>query len=78
MLAMSSYRLRKTAVAIGGFLIFVGIIMMGMFALVFFGVVDVGLLEGTLMSEEYRTLSSGALLIIGVLDLVVGIMLRRR
>lgn len=75
---MSSYRLRKTAVAIGGFLIFVGIIMMGMFALVFFGVVDVGLLEGALGSEEYRTLSSGALLIIGVLDLVVGIMLRRR
>ena len=66
------------AVAIGGFLIFVGIIMMGMFALVFFGVVDVGLLEGALGREEYQTLSSGALLVIGVLDLVVGIMLRRR
>ena len=72
-LTMSSQRLSKVAVAIGGFLIFVGIIMVGIFALVLFGVIDVSVLE----SNGYRMFSLGVLLVIGVLDLVSGVILRR-
>ena len=61
----------------GGILIFIGIIMMGASVVVFFGVVDVGVLEGTLEREEYRTLSLGVLLVIGALDLAAGVMLGR-
>ena len=70
----SAQWLSKIAVAMGGFLIFVGIMMIGVFVLVFFGFVDVDILE----SEKYRMLSLWALLAIGVLDLVSGIILRRR
>ena len=68
---MSSYRLGRMAVAIGGFLIFVGVIMIGIFALGLLGVID------ALESAGYRTLALWALLIVGVLDLVSGVMLRR-
>ena len=74
---MSSHGLSKVAVAIGGFLIFVGIIMIGVFALVLLGVIDVGVLERASESDGYRMLSLGVLLVIGVLDLVSGIILRR-
>ncbi len=67
---MREYRLRF-AVALGGFLIFIGIIMIGVFALVFSGVVDVGVLR-----KEYLMLSLWVLLVIGVLDVVSGIILR--
>jgi len=70
---MSSHRLSKVAVAMGGFLIFVGITMIGVFALVFSGVVDVSLL-----GKEYRMLFLWVLLVIGVLDVVSGIILRHR
>jgi hypothetical protein len=66
--------LSRFAVALGGFLIFVGIMMIGVFVLTFFGFVDVSMLE----SEKIRMLSLGALLAIGVLDLVSGIIIRRR
>jgi len=66
--------LSRFAVALGGFLIFVGIVIIGVFILVFFGFIDVGILE----SEKYRMLSLWALLAIGALDLVSGIILRRR
>ena len=66
--------LSRFAVALGGFLIFVGILMIGASVLVFFGFVDVGILE----SEEYRVIFLGALLTIGLLDLMSGIILRRR
>jgi len=66
--------LSRFAVALGGFLIFVGIMIIGVFILVFFGFVDVSILE----SEKYRMLFLLALLAIGVLDLLSGIILRRR
>jgi len=74
---VTSQRLSKVAVAIGGFLIFVGIIMTGMFALALSGAVDIGVFERISGSEAYRTLFLGVLLVIGILDLVSGIMLRR-
>ena len=70
---MREYRLRF-AVALGGFLIFMGIIMVGVFAMVFFGFVDVSALE----NQEYRMLSLLVLLGVGVFDLVSGIILRRK
>jgi len=74
---VGSQRLSKVAVAIGGFLIFVGIIVTGVFALALSGVVDVSIFERISGSEVYRTLFLGVLLVIGVLDLVSGIILRR-
>ena len=68
---MSSHRLGRMTVAIGGFLIFAGVIMIGVFALGLLGVID------ALESAGYRALALWALLIIGVLDLVSGVMLRR-
>jgi len=66
--------LSRFAVALGGFLILVGIILIGVFVMVFFGFVDAGILE----SEKFRMLSLWTLLAIGLLDLVSGIILRRR
>lgn len=74
---VGSQRLSKVAVAIGGFLIFVGIIMTGVFALILSGVVDVSLFERVSGSETYRMLFLGGLLVIGILNFVSGIMLRR-
>ena len=73
-LMWSTQWLSRFAVALGGFLIFVGTVIIGVFILVFFGFVDVGILE----SEKYRMLSLWALLAIGALDLLSGIILRRR
>jgi len=70
---ISPRRLSRTAVALGGFLIFVGITMIGVFALVFSGVVDASVLR-----KEYQTLFLWVLLVIGVLDVVSGIILRHR
>jgi hypothetical protein len=64
----------RFAVALGGFLIFVGIMMIGILVLSFFGFVDVGMLEG----ERFRMLFLWAFLAIGLLDLVAGVILRRR
>jgi len=69
---MSSHRLSKVAVAMGGFLILVGITMIGVFALVFSGIVDISVLR-----KEYQMLFLWVLLVIGVLDVVSGIILRR-
>jgi hypothetical protein len=66
--------LSRFAVALGGFLIFVGVIIIGVLVLVFFGFLDVGILE----SEKYRVMFLGALLAIGLLDFMSGIILRRR
>lgn len=73
---MSSQRLSKAAVALGGFLIFVGVLMIGVFALTLTR--DVDALEGILESIDHRTLFLGVLLAIGVLNVVSGIILRRR
>ncbi|NIR86776.1 hypothetical protein GWO13_04070 [Candidatus Bathyarchaeota archaeon] len=75
---MASQRLSKVAVAIGGFLIFVGIIMIGVFALAISGALGIGVFERISESEAYRTLLLGMLLVIGIFDFLSGIMLRRR
>jgi hypothetical protein len=64
----------RFAVALGGFLIFVGIIVIGVFLIGFFGMVDLSILE----SENLQSLSLLLLLAIGLADLVAGIILWRR
>jgi hypothetical protein len=77
-LAIGSRRLNKVAVAIGGFLILVGVIIVGVLALVLTQVVDVSVLEGIFERVDYRMLFLGVLLAIGVLNVVSGIILRHR
>ena len=64
----------RFAVALGGFLIFIGIIVIGVFLIVFFGVADFSILE----SESLQNLLLLLLLAIGLIDLVAGIILWRR
>lgn len=66
--------LTRFAVALGGFLIFVGIIVIGVFLIGFLGVVDFSIID----SEASYTLSLVLLLAIGLVDLVAGIILWRR
>jgi hypothetical protein len=75
-LAISPRMLSKVAVALGGFLIFVGVTILGIFASVFTGVFEANTLERVF--TDYRMLSLGVLLAIGVLDVVSGIILRHR
>lgn len=75
-LAISPRRLSKVAVAVGGFLIFVGVIILGLFALVLTQVFEASTLER--IFTDYRMLFLGVLLAIGVLDVVSGIILRHR
>ncbi len=75
-LAISSRRLSKVAVAIGGFLIFVGVMIVGLFALVLTRALDIGALERIFV--DHRVLFLGVLLAIGVLDVVSAILLRHR
>ncbi len=64
----------RFAVALGGFLIFVGIIVVGVFLIGFFGMVDLSILE----TENFQNLPLLLLLAIGLADLVAGIILWRR
>ncbi|HDQ05224.1 MAG TPA: hypothetical protein ENN36_00685 [Candidatus Bathyarchaeota archaeon] len=64
----------RFAVALGGFLIFVGIIVIGVFLIGFFGMVDFGILE----TENLQNLSLLLLLAVGLVDLIAGIILWRR
>jgi hypothetical protein len=64
----------RFAVALGGFLIFAGIIVVGLFLIGFFGMVDLSILE----SENLQNLPLLLLLAIGLVDLVAGIILWRR
>ncbi len=75
---MSPHKLSKAAVALGGFLIFVGITMTSVFALAISGVMDISILETVSGNEAYRMLFVGWLLALGILDLVSGIILRHR
>jgi hypothetical protein len=75
-LAMSPRRLSRIAVALGGFLIFVGVIMLGVFVLVLARVFEVSTLET--IFADYRMPFLGILLAIGVLDVVSGIILEQR
>ncbi|UCE28908.1 MAG: hypothetical protein JSV85_06510 [Candidatus Bathyarchaeota archaeon] len=60
-------RLAKTAVALGGFLIMVGMLLIGVALL--FG------LFGTATGSEFRTLFLWALLVISVCDIIAGVIL---
>ena len=64
----------RFAVALGGFLIFVGIVVVGVFLIVFFDMVDLSILE----TENLQNLPLLLLLAIGLADLVAGIVLWRR
>lgn len=64
---------RRIALAIGGFLIFLGLIIIGFFILVYLNVIDVN----TLLNPEYRLLFILILLVLGVLDLVSAVILAR-
>ena len=75
-LAISPRRLSRIAVALGGFLIFVGVIMLGVFTLVLTRVFEVSTLETIFI--DYRMPFLGILLAIGVLDIVSGIILEQR
>ena len=62
------------AVALGGFLIFVGIIIVGFFVV---DILDPSILESESI-QNFQNLPLVLLLTIGLLDLVAGIILRRR
>ena len=74
MMLRATKRFSRFAVALGGFLIFVGIVVIGVFLIGFFGIVDVSIVE----SENLQSLFLGLLLAIGLVDLVAGIILWRR
>jgi hypothetical protein len=63
--------LNRFAVALGGFLIFVGIIIVGIFLIDFWGVVDFSNFE----TGNIQDLVIGLLLAIGLIDLVAGVLL---
>ncbi len=64
----------RLAVALGGFLIFVGIIVVGVFIVGFLGVVDLSVIE----TENLQGPVLSLFLVIGLVDLVAGIVLWRR
>lgn len=64
----------RIAVALGGFLIFLGIIVIGAFLIGYFDLIDLNILE----TENLQTLSLLMLLAIGLVDLVAGVILWRR
>ena len=66
--------LSRFAVALGGFLIFIGIIVMGFCVI---GFLDPSILESENL-QNFQSLPLLLLLTIGLLDLVAGIILRRR
>ena len=57
--------------AIGGFIIMIGMILLGTFVLAFFGVLDTSLF----LNEEGRVILVWVLLILGATDLISGIIL---
>lgn len=64
---------RRIALAIGGFLMFLGLIIIGFFILASLNVIDVN----TLLNPEYRLLFTLTLLMLSVLDLVSAVILAR-
>lgn len=63
----------RLAVAIGGFLIMMGMILMGAIALTLLNIIDLS----AFMNETYLLLFMLALLSVGVLDIIAGIILSR-
>jgi len=66
-------RLSRVGAAIGGFLIMVGMILLGIFALALFKIIDVS----AFMDTQSTAILMLVLLIIGVLDVVSAILLVR-
>jgi hypothetical protein len=64
----------RLAVALGGFLIFLGIIVVGFFVITVLDVVDVSIIE----AENFQNVALVLLLAIGLVDLLAGVMLWRR
>ena len=64
----------RFAVALGGFLIFLGIIVIGVFFVGYLDLIDISIFE----TESIQNLSLLMLLAIGLIDLVAGVMLWRR
>jgi len=66
-------KLGRIAVAVGGFLVMMGMILIGTFALALFNVLDIGVFT----EETHLLLLIVGLLSIGVLDVVAGVILWR-
>jgi len=66
-------KLSRIAAAVGGFLVMMGMILIGTFALALFNVLDIGVLA----DETHLLMLTVALLSIGVLDVVAGVILWR-
>jgi len=67
-------KLGRIAVAVGGFLIMIGMILISTFILTLFNVLDIGVFT----DETHMVLLTVALISVGVLDVVAGVMLWRR
>jgi len=67
-------RLSRLAVALGGFLIFIGIIIVGFFLIGFLETVNYSVIE----NENIQSLFLSLLLVIGLADLIAGLILWRR
>jgi len=66
-------KLSRLAVAIGGFLIMMGLVLMGAIALTLLNIIDIG----ALINETHLLMFMLALLSVGVLDVVAGIIFSR-
>jgi len=66
-------KLSRLAVAIGGFLIMMGMILIGAIVLTLLNVIDIT----AFMNETYLLMFMLALLSVGVLDVIAGIILSR-
>jgi len=66
-------KLSRLAVAIGGFLIMMGMILMGAIALTLLNIIDIS----AFVNETYLLMFMLALLSVGVLDVIAGILLSR-
>lgn len=66
-------KLSRLAVAIGGFLIMMGLLLLCAITLTFLGIIDIS----ALVNENYLPMFMLGLLSIGVLDVIAGIILSR-
>jgi len=66
-------KLSRLAVAIGGFLIMIGMLLVSAIALTLLGVIDIS----ALVNESYLLMFMLALLSVGILDVTAGIILSR-
>jgi len=66
-------KLSRIAAAVGGFLVMMGMVLIGVFALALFNVLDIGVLA----DETHLLMLTAGLLSIGVLDVIAGVILWR-